>query len=103
VSSAVCLKPEFNVCAYCGIEINVVKKATVMRISRQSSPVQIMADEKQLDDVEYFNCLCSMITNNARCTCGIQYRISSIEQEEDSFHHQIGLKFKEETSEMLYW
>jgi hypothetical protein len=38
-----------------------------MRISRQASQVQ-MIDQKQLDHVEYFNCLGSMITNDARCT-----------------------------------
>jgi hypothetical protein len=38
-----------------------------MRISRQASQVQMM-DQKQLDYVEYFNCLSSMITNDARCT-----------------------------------
>jgi hypothetical protein len=39
-----------------------------MRISRQSFPVQIMINKKQQGNVEYFNNLGSLITNNARCT-----------------------------------
>jgi hypothetical protein len=44
-------------------------KKQAMRISRQPSSVQIVIDQKQLENVEYFNYLGSMITNNARCTC----------------------------------
>ena len=40
----------------------------------QPSPVQIMIESKQLDSVEYFSCLGSMMTNNARCARGIEYR-----------------------------
>jgi len=31
-------------------------------------PVKIMIDQKKLENVEYFNSCCSMITNDARCT-----------------------------------
>jgi len=34
--------------------------------------VQIMTDQKQLENMEYFNYLGSMITNDARCTCEIK-------------------------------
>jgi hypothetical protein len=47
---------------------NKRRKDVVMSISRQPSPVQIMIDQKQLQNVEYFNYLGSMITNDARCT-----------------------------------
>jgi hypothetical protein len=57
-----------------GMEMNV-EKTKVMRISRQPLPVQITVDQKQLENVEYFNCLCSMITN-AKCTREIQSRIA---------------------------
>jgi hypothetical protein len=50
-----------------GMEPNV-QKAKVMRISRQPFPIQIMIDQKQPDNVEYFNYLGNMITNDARCT-----------------------------------
>jgi len=43
-----------------------VEKTKVLRISRQSSPVQILIDQKQLENVEYLNYLCSMITKDAR-------------------------------------
>jgi hypothetical protein len=35
-----------------------------------------MTDQKQPENVEYFNCLGSMITNAARCTCEIKSRIA---------------------------
>jgi len=53
-----------------------MEKAKVMRISRQPSPVQIMIHQKQLENVEHFNYLGSKITNDARCTWEIKYRIS---------------------------
>jgi hypothetical protein len=58
-----------------GMEMNV-EKTKVMRISRQPSPMKIMIDQKQLENVEYFNYLGSMITNDARCTCEIKSRIA---------------------------
>ena len=81
---------------YHGIEMNV-EETKVMRISRQSSPLQIMIEQKQLHNVEYFKYFGSMIANDARCTCEIKPRISteksSIQQEEeDSFHQQTGLE-----------
>jgi hypothetical protein len=59
----------------CGMELNV-EKTKVMRISRQPSPVQIMIDQKQLENVEYLNCFGSVITNDARCTREIKYSIA---------------------------
>jgi len=35
-----------------------------------------MTDQKQLENVEYFSCLGSMITNDARCTWEIKSRIA---------------------------
>jgi hypothetical protein len=35
-----------------------------------------MIDQKQLENVEYFSYLGSMITNDARCTCEIESRIA---------------------------
>jgi hypothetical protein len=57
------------------MEMNV-EKTKLMRISRQASPIKIMIDQKQLDNVEYFKYLDSMITNDARCTREIEYRIA---------------------------
>jgi hypothetical protein len=46
-----------------GIEMNV-EKTKVMRISRQPFPVKIMIDEKQLQNVESFKYLGSILTND---------------------------------------
>jgi hypothetical protein len=59
-----------------GVEMNVEKETKVMRISRQPSPIQIIIDQKQLENVEYFKYLSSMITNDARCTREIKSRIA---------------------------
>jgi hypothetical protein len=47
-----------------------------IRISRKPSPVQTVIDHKQLENVEYFNCLRSTITNDAKCTREIKPRIA---------------------------
>jgi hypothetical protein len=43
-----------------------VEKSKVMRISRQLSPLQIMIDQTQLENLEYCSSLASVITNIAR-------------------------------------
>jgi hypothetical protein len=58
-----------------GMEINV-EKTNVMRISRQPYSIKIMINQKQLENVEYFSYLGSMITNYTRCTREIKSRIS---------------------------
>jgi len=57
------------------MEMNV-EKTKVMRISRQPFPVKIMLDEKQLENVESFKYLSSILTNYGRCTCEIKCRIA---------------------------
>jgi hypothetical protein len=52
-----------------GMEMNVKKKAKVMRKSRQSAPLQ------KPENVEYVSYLCSMMTNDARCTRDVKSRI----------------------------
>jgi hypothetical protein len=44
-----------------------------MRISRQPFPVKIMIDQRQLDSVESFKYLGSILTNDGRCTWEIKY------------------------------
>jgi hypothetical protein len=58
-----------------GMEMNV-EKTKVMRISRQPSPVTIMIDQKQLDNMESFKYLGSILTNDRRCTCEIKCKIA---------------------------
>ena len=54
---------------------NECEKTKVMRISRQPFPLKIMIDQKQLENVESFKYLGSMLTNDGRCTCEIKSRI----------------------------
>jgi len=60
---------------YYGMEKNV-EKTKVMRISRQPFPVKIIIDQKQLETVESFKYLGSMLTNDGRCTGEIKPRIA---------------------------
>ena len=53
-----------------------VEKTKVMRISRQPFPVKIMIDQKQLENMESFKYLGSILTNDGRCTCEIKCRIA---------------------------
>jgi hypothetical protein len=87
------------------MEINV-EKANVMRISRQPTPLQIMIDQEQLKNVEYFNYFGSMTTNGARCTREIKSRITMekvpFDKKKRLLNNKlIGHKFKEESSEMV--
>ena len=45
-------------------------------LSRQPSPVTIMIDQKQLENVECFKYLGSLLTNDGRCTRDIKSRIA---------------------------
>jgi hypothetical protein len=55
---------EIGICY--GMEMNV-EKTKVMRISRQPSPVTIIIDQKQLENVECFKYMGSMLTNDGKC------------------------------------
>jgi hypothetical protein len=88
----------------CRMEMNV-EKSKVMRMSRHSSSVQITIDEKQPENVEYFNCFGILITNGESCTPELQPKISMVSaafNNKKTFHQQIELKFEEESSGMLH-
>jgi hypothetical protein len=51
----------------------------LMRILRQPLQVKIMIDQKQLENVESFKYLCSVLTNVGRCTYEIKCRIAMAE------------------------
>jgi hypothetical protein len=57
-----------------GMEINV-GNANVMRISREPSPLQVVINQKKLENVKYSNYLCS-ITNDGKCTHEVNSRIA---------------------------
>jgi hypothetical protein len=65
---------ESGIC--CEMEMNG-DKIKIKRISRQTSIVEIMIDQKQLENVEYFNNLGNMIADDARCARGIKCRIAT--------------------------
>jgi hypothetical protein len=48
----------------------------IMRISRKPFPVKIMLDQKQLENVESFKYLGSILTNDEKCTCETKCTIS---------------------------
>ena len=65
-----------------------------------------MIDQKQLANVEYLNCLCSIITNDARCTREIKSEIAMAKaalNKKKTLHQQTGLKFKEEVSKVSHF
>jgi hypothetical protein len=45
-----------------------VEKIQLMRISSQPFPLQIMIHQQQLENVEYLNCVGSMMTEDAKYT-----------------------------------
>jgi hypothetical protein len=51
-------------------------KIILMRHARQPFPVKIMIDQKQLENVESFKYLGSILTNDGRCTCEIKCKIA---------------------------
>jgi hypothetical protein len=53
-----------------------VEKTKVMRISIKPSPVTTMIDQKQLENVECFKYLGSILTNDGRCTREIKSTIT---------------------------
>jgi hypothetical protein len=58
-----------------------------MRISRQPFPTKIMVDQKQLENVESFKYLGSILTNDGRCTCEIKCMAkAAFNKKEDSFY-----------------
>jgi hypothetical protein len=59
-----------------GVEMNV-EETKVMVISRQPSPVTIVIDQKQLENMECFKYLGSILTNDGRCACEIKSRIAT--------------------------
>ena len=64
-----------------------------------------MIDQKQLENVECFKYLGSMLTNDGRCTREIKSRIAMAKaafNKTRTFYQQIGLKFEEETNKMLH-
>ena len=91
---------------YNGMEINV-KKTKVMRISRHTYPVTIMINQTQLDSVECFKYLGSMLTNDGRCTCEIKCRIAMVKaafnKEKNLFTSTLDLELRKKLVKCYIW
>jgi len=89
-----------------GIEMNV-EKTKVMRISRQPSPVKIMIDQKQLENVESFKYLGSILTNDGRCSCEIKCRIAmakaAFNKKRTLFTSTLGLELRKKLVKCYVW
>jgi hypothetical protein len=76
------------------------KKTKVMRIS-------IMIDQKQLEDVESFKYLGSMLTNDGRCTCEIKSRIAmakaAFSKKRALFTSTLDLKLRKKLVKCYIW
>jgi len=83
------------------------KKQKVMRISRQPSPVTIMIDQKQLENVECFKYLGSMLTNDGRCTCEIKSRTAmtkvAFNKKKNLFNSKLNLNLRKKLLKCYVW
>ena len=82
-----------------GIKLNV-EKTKVMRISRQPLPVKIIIDQKQLENVEPFKHLGSILTNDGRCTYEIKCRIA---KKRDLFTSTLDLELRKKLVKCYIW
>ena len=88
------------------MKINV-DNTKVLRMSREPSTVQCVVDQKQLENVKYFNCFGSMKTSDARCTRETKSRNAmaqaAFNRKKILFTSRLELNFKEESSEVLHF
>jgi len=64
-----------------------------------------MIDPRQLENVKYFNCLGNMMMNDGRCMCEMKSSSGMAKaafKKKITFHQQIELELKEETSTLLH-
>jgi hypothetical protein len=88
------------------MEMNV-GKTKAMRISRQQSPIQIVTDQNQPENVEYFNYLGSMVTNDGRYTREIKSRIAMVKvsynKKKTFFTSKLGLSLRTKLVKCYIW
>jgi hypothetical protein len=69
--------------------------------------MKIMIDQKQLENVEYFNYLGSMITNDARCTHQIKSRIAmakaAFNKKKNLFTSKLDLDLRKKLVKCYIW
>ena len=78
-----------------------------MRISREKCALLIMVGQNQLENVEYLKYLGNKITNDARCTCKIKYRIvmakAEFNRKKAFFTSKLGLNSREKKVKCCIW
>ena len=78
-----------------------------MRISRQPFPVNIKIDQKQLENVESFKYLGSILTNDGRCTCEIKCRIAmakaAFNKKRTLFTSTLDLELRKKLAKCYIW
>jgi chemotaxis receptor (MCP) glutamine deamidase CheD len=70
------------------------KRTKAMIISRQPSPVQVVAVQKQLENMKSGSCFGSTITDDEKCTCKIKTMILMVRaafKKMKTFHQQFDL------------
>jgi hypothetical protein len=89
-----------------GMKMNV-EKTKLMRISRQPSPIKIVMDQKQSQNVEYFSYLGSMITNEATCAREIKSRIgmakAAFNKKKTLFTSKLNLRIRMKLVKCYIW
>jgi hypothetical protein len=95
---------EIGICY--GIEM-YMEKTKVMRISRQPSPVKIMIDQRQLENVESFKYMGSILTDDRRCTCEIKCRIAmakaAFNKKKNLFTSTLDLELRKKRVKCYVW
>jgi len=81
-------------------------KNNVIKISRQPSLIQIVVDQKQQENVDYFNYLSSIVTDDTRfkrvLNPGLP-RKKNFQKEEYSCHHQSGPNLRKNLVKYYIW
>jgi hypothetical protein len=82
-------------------------KTKMMRMARKPSPIKIMIHRKQPENMEYFSHLGSMITNDARCTREIKYRIAmakaAFNKKKNFFTSKLDLNLRKKLVKYYIW
>jgi len=75
-------------------------------MSRHPSPVQVMIDQKQPETVVYFSWV-AVITNGARCTQEIKFRIdmakTAFDKKKTLFTSKLDLKIRKKVVQWFIW
>jgi len=78
-----------------------------MRIMRQASTIQIITDQKQLENVEYLKYLVSMMTHDAKCTLEMKSRLAmakeAFNKQKAYFTSKVGLNLRKKQVKCYIW